>query len=158
MDRYQPPSDFLKNLIEDDGPLSNDDTGENLHRLIALTRDELPANRDWATFLLAGTEIDTPEVRDALEVAAEDENEFVRSEAILGIAYLDTMAALPLLQRELARESVAMPTLEAAALVAHPSLVSLLQPFTSPSDLPHIDELVLEALRACETGRPAYDR
>lgn len=157
MTGYRPPSNLLNALIDDDTPLFHDETGETLSRVIALTRDPDPANRDWATFLIAGTDIDTPEVRDALAEAASDENEFVRSEAILGIAYLDRLAALPLLERELARDFVAIPTLEAAALVADPSLADLLKPFATRSDFPVIDELAQEALRACETGKPAFD-
>ena len=73
----------------------------NLARLIAMMRDKDPANRDWATLLLAQQDFDTPRVRDALLGAAEDENEYVRAEAILGLAQRDKALALPLLQREL---------------------------------------------------------
>ncbi|MBA2636525.1 MAG: HEAT repeat domain-containing protein, partial [Sphingomonas sp.] len=89
--------------------------------LIALTRDEHSANRDWATLLLAQQDTDTAEVREALLGAAEDENEYVRAEAILGLAQRDKALALPLLQRELGHERVAVPLFEAAALVADPS-------------------------------------
>jgi HEAT repeat protein len=156
---YEPPSEFLRAVVNGDVPLVGSDfAAGNLRRVIAMTKDEDPANRDWATFLLAGTQLATPEVREALIAAAEDENECVRSEAILGISYIDKTMALPLLQRELARESVVMPTLEAAAVIAHPSLVADLRRFTSQSEHRHLDELAAEALKACETGKPAYDR
>ncbi len=52
--RYQPASDFLKEIIAERVPLRGGLVGEaNLRRLVELTRDENPVNRDWATFLLA---------------------------------------------------------------------------------------------------------
>lgn len=150
-ERYLPPSDFLKALIDDDAPLVGGDHAEaNLARLIEMMRDEDPANRDWATLLLAQQDFDTPRVRDALLGAAEDENEYVRAEAILGLAQRDKALALPLLQRELRSEHVAVPLFEAAALVADPSLADDLREFASPSDDSRLDELAIKALAACE--------
>lgn len=150
MDRYEPPSPFLKSLIDDEEPLHGSEAEANFRRLIEMTRDEHPANRDWATLMLAQQDIDTPEVRGALLTAAEDENEYVRAEAILGLAQRNTTLALPLLQRALAADHVAMPLFEAAALVADPSLVGHLREFTSPSGDDRLDALALEALQACE--------
>ena len=115
-----------------------------------MTRDKDLANRDWATLLLAQEEIDTPEVRDALLRAAEDEHECVRAEAILGLAQRDKSLALPLLQRELRGEQVAMPVFEAAALVADGSLADDLREFASPSGDVFLDELATKTLAACE--------
>lgn len=152
-ERYEPPSEFLKALIDDDAPLVGGEHAEaNLRHLVAMTKDEHPANRDWATLLLAQQDIDTPEVRDALLGAAEDENQFVRAEAILGLAQRDKTLALPLLQRELSGEGVAVPLFEAAAIVAHPSLAADLRAFTDPSGDDFLDGLAIEALRACEAG------
>ncbi|HEX8256791.1 MAG TPA: HEAT repeat domain-containing protein [Allosphingosinicella sp.] len=157
-DKYEPPSEFLKTLIEDDSSLRGDERSDaNIRRLIELMRDKDPANRDWATSLLAGTDADTPEVRGALAAAAEDEHAQTRSEAILGIAQRNPDAALPLLQRELAGDMVTMATLEAAMLVAHPLLVAGLRRFASPSDHAPIDECIDEALTACEAGKPPAD-
>ena len=150
-ERYLPPSDFLKALIDDDAPLVGGDHAEaNLAHLIEMTRDKNPANRDWATLLLAQQDFDTRLVRDALLGAAEDENEYVRAEAILGLAQRDKALALPLLQRELSGERVAMPLFEAAALVADPSLANDLRDFAIPSDDSFLDELATKALAACE--------
>lgn len=152
-ERYEPPSAFLRTLIEDDAPLVGGEYAEaNLRRLIAMTRDEHPANRDWAALLLAQQEIDTPDVRDALLGAAEDENEYVRAEAILGLAQRDKALALPLLQRELCGASVALPLFEAAAIVAHPSLAVDLRAFSEPSGDDFLDSLAIEALEACEAA------
>jgi hypothetical protein len=152
MDRYEPPSDFLKFLIEDDASLSGDDADANLHRLISLTRDEHPANRDWATLILAQQDADTADVRQALLAAAEDDNEYVRAEAILGLAQRDTASALPLLQRELGGDRVALPLFEAAALVADASLIDDLRAFANPSGDAFMDELATKALQACEAS------
>lgn len=153
MDRYEPPSAFLKSLIDDDAPLTGADAESNVSRLMALMRDEHSANRDWATLLLAQQDTDTAEVREALLGAAEDENEYVRAEAILGLAQRDKALVLPLLRRELGHERVAVPLFEAAALVADPSLVDDLRDFALPSDDARLDELATEALRACEAAR-----
>ena len=155
MDRYEPPDAFLKSLIDDEAPLTGAEGESNCRRLMMLMRDEDPANRDWATLLLAQQGMDTDEVRQALLAAAEDENEYVRAEAILGLAQRDKALALPLLRRELGGECVAVPLLEAAALVADPSLVPDLRDFTVPSDNSPLDELAAEALSACErAARP----
>jgi len=150
-ERYEPPSDFLKSLIDDDAPLSDSEHGEaNLRRLVELTKDEHSVNRDWATLLLAQQDVDTPEVRNALLGAAEDENQYVRAEAILGLAQRDKTLALPLLQRELSGQAVAVPLFEAAALIAHPSLAKDLQAFADPSGDDFLDGLAVQALRACQ--------
>jgi hypothetical protein len=148
---YEPPSEFLRALIKDDAPLfGGEHAVANLERLIDMTRDKHPANRDWATLLLAQQELDTPDVRAALLGAAEDENEYVRAEAILGLAQRDKALALPLVQRELAGEAAALPIFEAASVVAHPSLVEVLREFAQPSGDKYLDAAALEALKACE--------
>jgi hypothetical protein len=152
MDRYEPPSAFLKSLIDDDAPLTGPEGESHRRRLMTLMRDEHPANRDWATLLLAQQDLDTDEVRQALLSAAEDENEYVRAEAILGLAQRDRALALPLIRRELSHERVAVPLFEAAALVADPSLVDDLRDFSVPSDDAFLDELAAKALSACEAA------
>lgn len=152
-DRYEPPSDFLKAVIDDAAPLHGGDHAEaNLRRLIEMTGDQHPANRDWATLLLAQLDLDTPRIREALLRAAEDECDAVRAEAILGLAQRDRRLALPLLRRELARSSVPMPIFEAAALVADPSLVSDLRAFAAPSGNEPLDRAARDALEACEAA------
>jgi hypothetical protein len=150
-ERYEPPSEFLKMLIEDDVPLAGSEYAQaNLDRLIGMTTDAQPANRDWATLLLAQQNADTPEVRQALLRAADDENEYVRAEAILGLAHRDKALALPFLQRELSAGSVPLTLFEAATIVAHPSLAADLREFAEPSGDDFLDGLAREALEACE--------
>jgi hypothetical protein len=155
-ERYAPPSKFLKALIDGDVPLVGSTFATtNLRRLIEMTRDRDVANRDWATLLLAQQDLDTPEVREALLRAAEDEIDAVRAEAILGVAQRDKALALPLLRRELARKSISLPILEAAALVADASLVDDLRAFSYTSGDDVIDRWAMAALKACEAGEPA---
>jgi HEAT repeat protein len=149
-DRYEPTSDFLMMAINEEVLFTGGEHGKaNLPRLILMTKDPDPINRDWATLLLSQQEMDTPEIRDALLVAAEDENIYVRGEAILGLAQRDKAIALPLLQRELSRGSVALQMFEAATIVADPSLAQQLEAFTESSGDDYLDQLALDALKAC---------
>lgn len=149
-ERYLPPSDFLQAIINEDVPFGENASGEtNLARLIEMTRDADPANRDWATLLLSQLGMDRPDVRAALMKAAEDEVSAVRAEAILGLAQTDRALALPLLRKELKGEHVNMPLLEAATLVADVSLIEDLEAFSEPSDNKVLDQMVVDAINAC---------
>lgn len=150
-ERYEPASDFLKAVIAEEAPLSGSPLADaNMRRLIALTRDCDLSNRDWATMLLASEEADTPEIREALLSAPEDENDIVRAEALVGIARRDRHLALPLVLEALSADQVSMPVFEAAALVADPALIDALRPWTEPSDEKWLDVLARTALAACE--------
>lgn len=154
-DRYLPPSDFLRSVIEEVAPLTGGAFAElNLLRLIFSTADADRANRDWATLLLAQLKLNRPDVRAALERAAEDDDMAVRAEAILGLALIDRTLALPHLQRELSGPSVPFPLFEAAQIVAHSSLVADLEMFAEPSGDAYVDKAALAALDACRTAQP----
>lgn len=149
--RYEPTSEFLRALINGEIALGDGEYAHaNLANLIRMTRDPDPANRDWATMLLAQQEVNTQEVREALLAAAQDENEFVRAEAVLGLVSRDKEAALPFIRKELAAGSVAIPVLEAATIAADRSLVNDLRAFAEPSGDDYLDGLVFAALVACE--------
>jgi HEAT repeat protein len=150
---YEPPSEFLKMVIEDIVPLAGHALADlNRRRLIAYTADADRANRDWATMLLAQTGLDDAEVRQALLRAAEDEDEEVRAEAIFGLAERDTAVARPFVERELKRDKVGRVIFEAAELVAHPGLLPDLRDFAAPSDDSWVDEQVDRAIAACEAA------
>jgi HEAT repeat protein len=154
-DSYEPPSKFLRGMIGRHETLgSHEEDRSTLAQLIEMTRDNDPANRDWATMLLWQQQIDTPEVRRALMVASEDNDENVRAEAIRGLAELDRTLALPLLRKALTSDWVSAPILEAAAIVADPSLIGDLRAFTASSGNDHLDHLAQEALTACEATVP----
>jgi hypothetical protein len=156
-ERYEPASDFLKAVIAEEVPLSGSAFADaNMRQLIAMTRDHDLSNRDWATMLLASEEADTPEVREALLLAANDENDIVRAEALAGIAQRDRSVALPLVLKALSGEQVSMAVFEAAALIADPALVDVLRPWTEPSEDAWLDERARNALAACEKGSPVF--
>ncbi|MEE3626103.1 HEAT repeat domain-containing protein [Nitrospirillum sp. BR 11752] len=146
---YEPPSPFLQDFIAEKVSLSGDGGAAALGRLMDLTMDCDPINRDWAVFLLAQADIDTPAVRDVLLRATEDEIEIVRAEAILGVAKVDPASALPLVRRALVAEHVTIPVLEAAALCRHPSLIDDLRVWAEPSSELSVDAAAREALDAC---------
>jgi HEAT repeats len=56
------------------------------------------SNRDWACLLLSQQDVDTDEVRNALMAAASDGDQYVRAEAILGLAQRSTELATPFVQ------------------------------------------------------------
>jgi hypothetical protein len=147
---YSPPSDFLCSIAADEVPLSGSPFAEaNLRRLIGLTRDPDHANRDWATFLLAQSDIDTTEVREALLMAARANDDIVRDEALSGLAQRDRALALPLVQEALRGNSITTPALEAAEYCAHPSLIADLRVWAEPCGDQFIDERAAQALTAC---------
>jgi hypothetical protein len=149
-DRYEPTSDFLKSVIAEEVPLSGSTFADaNMRQLVAMTRDGDLSNRDWATMLLASEEADTPEIREALLSAANDENDVVRAEAMLGIAKRDRKLALPLVLKALSGEQASMAVFEAAELIADPVLVEVLRPWAEPSDDVWLDQLARNALAAC---------
>ena len=152
-DPHEPKSNFLKAVAAGEAPLSGSEwAGENLRRLIKLTRDDDLSNRDWATFVLAQGENDISAVIDALLRAANDNNDIVRGEAVLGLAKRDVQLALPFVQEALRSDAVSVSTFEAAAICAHPSLIPNLRMWAKPSDDPFLDEAAAEALAACEAA------
>lgn len=156
-DRYEPASEFLKAVAKGNAPLSGGEMADaNLCRVIEMTRDADRSNRDWATFLLAQQDADTTVVREALLQAAADDDDFVRAEAVYGLARRDPSVALPFVQGALRADCVAVPIFEAAELCADPSLVEDLRKFAEPSDSPYLDGLAADALATCESGKPPY--
>ena len=152
-ERYEPASEFLKAIVAEEAPISETGFGaENLRRLISMTRDRDVSNRDWATMLLSQQDLDTPEVRFALLQAVSDENDAVRAEALLGLAKRDPVLALPYAREALAKDYATMPVFEAAELIADPSLVELLQPWTEDSGDTWLDDVARRAVKACETA------
>ncbi len=149
-EEYLPQSDFLHAIMNEEVSFESGEFGErNLQQLILMTRDQNPVNRDWATLLLSQLELDRTDVREALLAATLDTEPAVRGEAILGLTQLEPKLALPILQRELEGEVINMPMLEAAIIIADPSLIPLLEDFSERSDFEWLDQMVLDAISAC---------
>jgi hypothetical protein len=148
---YEPASDFLKAIIAEELPLSGSPMADrNMQKLMAMASDDDRSNRDWATMLLAQEEADTPEIRAALLKAADDEDDVVRAEALLGIAKRDPQLALPLAVVALSADQASMAVFEAAEIIADPRLIVSLKPWTEPSDNAWLDQLAMDAMKACE--------
>jgi HEAT repeats len=152
-DLYLPKSEFLIMVCNEEIPFDDSDFGRaNLQRLIALTTDKYTSNRDWAALLLGQFGPNTDEVRAALVRAAEDEDQFVRGEAIEHLVERDRAKALALVKRELAGGFATVPVLYAATKLANPSLFELLEHFAEPSGDSFLDGLWEDAMKACEPG------
>lgn len=152
-DGYAPASTFLVMVINDEIPLTGTEFAEqNLLLLIDYMSDADTSNRDWATLLLAGLEIDTPIVRDALLKAAQDCDASVRAEALLGLAERDAVLALPLVERELERSECGYGTFQAARAIANPSLLRGLRTGLGKGSTPWINDEIGDAIVACEAA------
>ena len=151
---YQPKSDFLIMIANEEIVLDDSEFGQaNLRRLISFTLDDDTSNRDWATMLLGHHGPHTDEIRDVLLRAADDEDQYVRAEAIEALVERDRASALRLVRRELGRESVGVGVFDAAAALADASLVSLLEPFSEPSGDDYVDEIAKHALNKCQEAK-----
>ncbi|SFJ18295.1 hypothetical protein SAMN05216304_105176 [Bosea sp. OK403] len=152
-DGYVPASDFLVKAANGEVPLTGTEFAEqNLRLLIGYTSDADTSNRDWATLLLAGLEIDTPTVREALLKATQDCDASVRAEALLGLAERDSVLALPLVLRELERSECGYGTFQAAHAIANPSLLSGLRKWLGKGSTPWINDEINDAIAACEAA------
>jgi HEAT repeat protein len=155
-DRYLPSSPFLQAVADGEIILSGQHGEDNLKLLIKYTEDKDAINRDWATLLLSQQEDDSPEVRDALVRAAQDPDDNVRAEAILGIAQRDPKLALPLVKKALSGAAASVPIFEAAAIVADASLLRDLLDFANPpSGEKYLDMTINDAIQACRRAEQA---
>lgn len=153
---YHPKSQFLRDVLAERVTLSGTaDSAANLARVIALTRDTDVSNRDWAVFLLGQSGLDTPALRVALRQAMSDADPMVAAEAILALTQLEPAATLGIVQAALKQDVIHIPTLEAAKILAHPSLIDDLRDWSEPSDNTLADRVALAALEACATSARA---
>jgi HEAT repeats len=152
---YEPSSDFLIQVLNDNVPLTGSEyAAANLKKVLSFVEDRDAANRDWAAHILSNLDCDTPEIRSALMAYADDRDERVRAEAIRGLAVKDRKLALPYVQRALANRSTMVNIIEAAAIVADPDLAEPLKKFAGNSADEWFDELVNDAIAACEAAKP----
>ena len=98
-----------------------------IRTLVMLAGDEDRDVRNWAAFGLGSmTELDTPELRDALAGLLSEEDDEIRGEALIGLARRHDARALPALVAELKGPFGGSWCLEAAELLAESSLLPLL--------------------------------
>lgn len=100
------------------------DTPEAIKGLIRLSGDSNDEVRDYAAFSLgAQTDHDSPPLRDALARLLDDAVPGIREEAMCGLARRRDPRALPAIEAELRREISGSWCLEAAEILANPSLI-----------------------------------
>ena len=152
-EEYNPASEFVVMVVNGEVPLTGSEFAEtNLRRLLEYMGDGDVSNRDWATFHLAHTGIDTSEVRAAFHLRLVDEDPTVQEEAMLGLALRRDRSALPLMRDWLRSRPISQITLEAAEAFADGSLCSLLSGRCPPLDDEFLTYLWKEAYKSCGCG------
>lgn len=107
--------------------MSRHDDPLAIQSLIELSRDEDEDVRDWATFGLGSmTEVDTPEIREALLARLDDTHEDAREEALVGLARRKDNRVFEPIFDALTSESVGILALEAAEELGDPRLAPAL--------------------------------
>jgi HEAT repeat protein len=130
------------------GLLTGRPDGADVRTLIALTRDEDPEVRNWATFTLGfQSEADSPAIRAALWERTSDSHADAREEGIHGLARRHDPRAVPLLVELLeSPEGAHVLTFSAAEVMGAPELLPSLREY----DLD--DPGVRDAVNACDPG------
>ncbi|RYG84362.1 MAG: lyase, partial [Alphaproteobacteria bacterium] len=152
---YRPPSQFLQRLIDDEPELTGSAEADALAaELIALTQDADAANRDWALMILGQSELETPEALAALVAGMDDAEHEAGLEALIGVAMRAPELALPRVKDLLDQDEVDSMALEAAAYVADPSLLPLLEAIGREvvDDDDSFTTMLAEAIEACSRG------
>lgn len=116
--------------------------------LIALSGDEDDDVRDRANWALQGSNIDTPEIREALVRNLSDGQTVTRCEAMAGLARRKDARVIPHIKKELAADSVFYIAIEAAGHMASADLAKSLEDLRSRSDEDR--ELLDRALNRCK--------
>ncbi len=110
--------------------------------------------RDWATFGLGSlTDVDTPELQDALLARMSEDDDEIRGEALIGLARCRHPDALGLVRDELNRPFAGGWSIEAAELLADGSLYLALQAVwesLAAEDKAHFSRGFDAALEACK--------
>ena len=137
--------------------LSGHDNLSAVAALVQLAADEDRDVRNWATFGLAcQTDLDSPEIREALLRSAGDHDSEIRGEALVGLALRGDSRGLPLVRMELCGEFHGDWAVEAAELFADPALHPLLEALQrrlEPEDHLHFESSFADALEACQPER-----
>jgi HEAT repeat protein len=109
--------------------------------------------RNWATFAIGQyTDLDSPDLREALLARTKDEDAEVRGEALIGLARRRDARALPLVRAELDGEFHGGWAVEAAEILAEPGLGPILESLyerIDPADREFFRQSFRHALDAC---------
>ncbi|MEO1657250.1 MAG: lyase [Pseudomonadota bacterium] len=154
-ERYEPKSEFLRAVLADEIGIEGDKFAlDNFSRLLTFFDDECQANRDWAVFLVAQSDVDSPQVRRALTDIAGKSKDCVRDEALWGLARRDRNLALPLVKQALLSEGATTALFEAAEVIADPSLTPLLKDWGDQQGDVDSSHAVSSAIDASQKAHP----
>jgi hypothetical protein len=137
------------------GQLSSDEPNKRdavVSSLIMLTRDADEDVRDWACFALGTqlSDVDSPELRDALAERLRDGHDDTRCEAMLGLARRADPRTLPVLLERLAAPNVYALEIESAGALGDTSLHTLVRAHLAGWD----DEVVPKVCAALRLTDP----
>jgi hypothetical protein len=134
--------------------LAGQDEPAAVAALMLLSKDDDRDVRDWATFALGSqTELDTPDLREALRARLRDNDPEVRGEALVGLGRRHDEQLKSAILEELSGEFHGDWVLEAAEVIADPDFVPALTSMRGrmSADLPERFFARLEsALLACQ--------
>lgn len=136
--------------------------------LIQLTRDDDEDVRNWAMFALASqTDMDNPDIREALAAGLQDAEAEIRGEALVGLARRKDARVFTELVTAWQGDDINMLTLEAAEELADPALIPHLMELleklpekmpegpdstddTDDTDDQYIEDRIRDAIASCE--------
>ncbi len=134
--------------------LSCHDDEQAIAALIQLSRDDDDDVRNWAMFALADqTDIDGPEIREALAAGLQDPETEIRGEALVGLARRKDARVFTELVKEWALHDVSILSIEAAEELADPDLVPHLMNLQESLDFSgdqYFEDRIQYAIEACE--------
>ena len=137
--------------------LAGQDEPSAIAVLLLLSKDEDRDVRDWATFALGSqTDIDTPELREALRARLTDNDPEIRGEALVGLGRRQDEQLKSAILDELSGEFHGDWVFEAAEAIADPDFIPALESMRARmnADLPERFFVRLDvALLACQRKR-----
>lgn len=108
--------------------LAGQDESAALAALVTLSKDQDRDVRDWATFALGSqTDLDTPELREALRARLSDDDPEIRGEALVGLARRSDEHLKNAVLNELSGEFTGDWVFEAAEAIASPDFIPALE-------------------------------
>lgn len=122
--------------------------------LIEMTRDADQGIRDWATFGLGNTELDTPTIRDAMAARLDDSDAQTRAEALYGLAERGDWRVIEAVLREFEPDANGAVLFDFFQDTPGYRLLPALQLMAKAEPKGHKDKQLQAAIKACKTYRP----
>lgn len=122
--------------------------------LIEMTRDADEGIRDWATFGLANTELDTPAIRDAMAARLDDSDAQTRAEALYGLAERRDRRVIEAVLREFEPDANGAVLFDSLQDTPDYRLLPSLQLMAKAKPKGHKDKQLQAAIKACKAYKP----